>query len=136
MDHDFKEFGKLYIDNWVRKQFKPLLVFVDKEQNIVWCKGEFEEYGLQVEVGKSAVNSFEFLDSLLPLTGESLDLDCIQTPNGRYVGVTLMTYKEGVFAFFHDVTKRALEIQEIQQNRNELSLTMNRIKDLIFQLND
>ena len=90
MDHDFKEFGKLYIDNWVRKQFKPLLVFVDKEQNIVWCKGEFEEYGPQVEVGKSAVNSFEFLDSLLPLTGESLDLDCIQTPVS-YTHLTLPT---------------------------------------------
>jgi len=108
---------------------------VDSDHKIAKIKGDLTAFGFDIATGSKAGESFTFLETLLPFKYEKLQLDCVQTPNNLYINVHLEPYQNGLFIFIHNVTEQAYKLQEMQQNRNELCLTINRVKDLLFELN-
>ncbi len=135
MNNDFVTYSKKQLDEWAQKKLKPLFIYTNSEKKIEHIIGDFNEYGFELKVGDSISENLPFIDALLPIQDDELLLDYIQTPNHQYASIQIKSYLNGHVIFITNTTKHAHEIQEIQQNRNELCLAMNKIKDLLYELN-
>jgi transcriptional regulator with PAS, ATPase and Fis domain len=106
-----------------------------KNDRAVQFGGDLARYGIKTIDGEKPIgDQIDYLESLLPLNGESLEIPCLQTKEDLYADLFLFPGEEGDYVLFMDATQHAHRMFDYQQNTNELTLLRRQQMHLISEI--
>ncbi|MDA1043796.1 MAG: sigma 54-interacting transcriptional regulator, partial [Verrucomicrobia bacterium] len=85
--------------------------------------GDLARYGVaDPDPTQPVGHQIDYLEGMLPLNGQTLDIPCLQTKQDAYADLHLFPGPEGDCVLFLDATQHAHRMFDFQQNANELTL--------------
>ena len=114
-----------YIHSCIVGVRKPAYFLVDDAGCLIDWGGQPAFYGItELRYGRTLNEHLMCLDGLLPLPGDSLYLQWVETQPGRYADVHLFSSAPGVWILLLDATPEATRHGQMQQKLNDIGLRL------------
>ncbi|EDN69580.1 cyclase (adenylyl or guanylyl) [Beggiatoa sp. PS] len=109
---------------------------IDENDNLINYGGQLHYYGLSnLTLGKSATEQLLFLDGMLPIS-DNLVLPFLSLDDDCCAHVHIVPHNNGVYVLLFDATCEHKKQQKIQQQLNNLQLSMYRKDQCIHSLKE
>lgn len=113
----------VYLNELNLKSQSPAWLMISAAGTLTQWGGHLDYYGISgLQKDAPATTQLRFLEGLLPLGTEAVELPCIETDSGIYADIHVFEAFGCVWTLLVDTTTRALEHRQMQQRGNEMSL--------------
>ncbi len=115
----------------------PVYFITDHLGKILKCDGNFSDLNMSEPEKESHIaDVLIFMEGLLPLEDQSMELSCIKMPSGACVDAFVFKINTGYGVIIWDAAKKDAFLTQTQQEYNELSLLIEKQKNRIINFSD
>lgn len=117
----------VYLNELNLKSQSPAWMMISADGTLSQWGGHLDYYGISgLQRDLPATAQLPFLEGLLPLDAEAVELPCLETESGVYADIHVFAAFGCVWTLLIDTTTKALEHRQLQQRGNEMSLRSSR----------